>query len=335
VADVLVGAAPDDLALGPVVLRDGLQVGNPPAIQAVEKISMTTLTLGLRTGFAFLGTLILMLPVTWVYMSTAPGRKYNQSLVQALMVLPMVVAGIVVVVQNSLALAFSLAGVVAAVRFRTTLTEARDTVFVFLSIAVGFAAGVQMLMPAVYLSVLFNFVLLFIWRSNFGRVLEPTAMAEWGAPLSAIAAEGDEAVPDRDLILALTPKKAALLSNRFDRVRKTLGSNAKQPRYNAVVTIRATDIDEAQRAAEKALEDGTKRWRLDETVTNVGKPSELFYLVRTRKSIPANMLVTEIRRLAGVHIVAAEVEVADAVTVEAAEQKERRKREQALAVEGE
>ena len=73
-----------------------------------------------------------MLPVTWVYMSARPGQGHNQSVVQALLVLPMIVAGIVLIVSNSLALAFSLAGVVAAVRFRTNLSDARDVVFIFL-----------------------------------------------------------------------------------------------------------------------------------------------------------------------------------------------------------
>jgi len=44
------------------------------------------------------------------------------------------------VVQNSLALTFRLAGVVAAVGFRTTLRDVRDVVFIFLVIAMGFAA---------------------------------------------------------------------------------------------------------------------------------------------------------------------------------------------------
>jgi len=63
--------------------------------------------------------------------------------VQVLIVLPMIVAGVVLIVSNSLALAFSLGGVVAAVRFRTNMSDSRDIVFIFLAIAVGFAAGVQ------------------------------------------------------------------------------------------------------------------------------------------------------------------------------------------------
>src|SRR5665811_2050081 len=96
-----------------------------------------------------------------VYMSARPsGGQHNQNVVQTLIILPLVVAGIVYIVQNSLALAFSLAGVVGAVRFRTTLRDTRDLVYIFLSIVVGFAAGVQALAVGALLSMFFNFVLI-------------------------------------------------------------------------------------------------------------------------------------------------------------------------------
>src|SRR5262249_25074870 len=163
-------------------------------------------------------------------------REFSQSIVQTLLIMPLVVAGVVLVVRNSLALAFSLAGVVAAVRFRTTMSDARDIVFVFLAIGVGFAAGVQTLTVAALLSVIFHFVLVLIWRTDCGRnVLEPTAASQWAEPLGDLARKaGAEAVPDRDLVLALTPKKVEALADRFKRVRDLLGPAGKQPRYNAV-----------------------------------------------------------------------------------------------------
>ena len=54
--------------------------------------------------------------------------EYDQSLINTILVLPMVVTGIVIIVQNSLALAFSLAGIAGAVRFRNSL-KARATLF--------------------------------------------------------------------------------------------------------------------------------------------------------------------------------------------------------------
>ena len=50
------------------------------------------------------------LPVSWVYMAVRSGEEYDQSLVNTIIVLPMVVTGIVIIVQNSLALAFCAGG---------------------------------------------------------------------------------------------------------------------------------------------------------------------------------------------------------------------------------
>jgi hypothetical protein len=169
-------------------------------------------------------------------------------------------------------------------------------VFIFLAIAVGFAAGVQVLSVAVMLSVLFNFMVLFIWRYDFGRsVLDPSPSAQWTEPLSELAKKNGADVPDRDLVLALTPKKVDVLAERFNRINKMMGSNGSKPRYNAVATIQTTKITEAQRKVENALDDATKRWRLDEVITNTGKPSSLHYLVKTRRSVGRDGLITAIR----------------------------------------
>ncbi len=151
--------------------------------------------LAISTALICFGTLALMLPVSWVYMSTKRTPRHNQSVVQALIILPIIVAGIILIVRNSLALAFSLAGVVSVLRFRTTLTDVRDIMFIFLGIAVGFAAGVQVLMVAVILSVVFNFVLLLTWRYDFGRsVLEPTAAIAVGRAAEQAGAAAERRV---------------------------------------------------------------------------------------------------------------------------------------------
>jgi hypothetical protein len=224
----------------------------------------------------------------------------------------MVVAGIVFMVQNSLALAFSLAGVVGAVRFRTTLRDSRDLVYVFLSIVVGFAAGVQSLAVGAVVSIVFNFVLIITWRYDYGRnMLMPTASAQWSRPLQALASPtGDHQIPDRDLMLSLTPEKANALADRFDRVRDTIGKK-KKARYNSVLTVTTDNVPGAQGKIEQTLDKMTKRWDLDEVVTNVGKPSELYYLVRLKKSVPREVLLTAIHESAGDVIASADVETGE------------------------
>jgi hypothetical protein len=327
---LLTGDRLQHLAKAPAaLLRDSITAAQS---QAPPADLVARATFGLSTAFILLSTLALMLPVTWVYMSARSAQGHNQSVVQVLIVLPMIVAGVVLIVSNSLALAFSLGGVVAAVRFRTNMSDSRDIVFIFLAIAVGFAAGVQDITIALTLSCIFNFVLVVLWRYDFGRtVLEPTASSQWAEPLGDLAGKdhGGNIVPDRDLVLALTPKKVEALAERFDRVRVLLGRNGKKPRFDAVLAVTTTELEGAQKHIEKALNDVSKRWKLDEVVTNVGKPSELYYLVRQRKSVTRDAMVTAIRSGSNGFIDQANVEIGDALAKEAGEVRQERKKAEA------
>src|SRR5713101_3624468 len=111
---------------------------------------------------------LVALPVAWLYILTRQKKGFRQSLVQTLIMLPLVVGGVVVLVKNSLMLAFSLVGIVAAVRFRNTLEDSKDAVYIFLAAAIGLAAGVD---PPVALavSIMFNAAILLLWYSDFGR----------------------------------------------------------------------------------------------------------------------------------------------------------------------
>jgi hypothetical protein len=107
--------------------------------------------------YAMASTLVLMLPVSWVYRAIHTDSIYDHSIDTTTLVLPAVVAGIVTVVQHSLALAFSLAGIVAGVRFRRALSDTFDTLFILSSIGVGIAAGIKSIEVAVVLTVFFNY----------------------------------------------------------------------------------------------------------------------------------------------------------------------------------
>ena len=293
----------------PQLLQDGLNA------QPLTQVVFGPGSLGalfITTSLILLAIIALMLPVSWVYMSARNAPGHSQDVAQTLIILPLVVAGIVSIVQNSLALAFSLAGVVAAVRFRTKLETTRDVVFIFLAIGIGFAGGVQLLALGAMLSVAFNFVVLFTWRYDFGRsALVPTAAAQWSEPLESLAVTNGNAVPDRDLLLALTPGKLEARGPRFDRVRQVVGPG-KKPRYNAVLSITSDKVADAQVILQKVLDKLTKRWVLDEVVTHEGKPSEVYYLVRVGKSQTSADLTAAIRQRAGDRVGAVDLELGDA-----------------------
>jgi hypothetical protein len=295
------------------MLADGLTSAKDAVIAGPPV--QTGFELALTTFLVLASTLALMLPVSWVFMSARRARDFDQSVVQTLIVLPLIVAGIVLVVRTSLALAFSLGGIMAGLRFRTITQDVRDIVFIFLGIGVGLAAGVQSLIVAATLSITFNFVVLVIWRYDFGRsnVLEPTAGALWAAPLADLA-ERDlvDGVPDRDIVLAISPKRAALLAKRFARVHDLLGPTQKKPRFNAVLSLTTDSVAAAQPRIELVLDSLARRWRLDQVITTEGKPSEMYYLVGIRKLVEHDRFITAIREGCGETILSVEVEIGDA-----------------------
>ncbi|TDG15943.1 DUF4956 domain-containing protein [Seongchinamella unica] len=120
--------------------------------------------------FSMLGAVLLMLPVSWIYKGIHRDGDHDESLDETTLILPAVVAGIVMVVQHSLALAFSLAGIVAGVQFRRALSDTFDTLFIFVAIAVGIAAGIKALDIALVLTVFFNIATLVV--CIFGDGLE-------------------------------------------------------------------------------------------------------------------------------------------------------------------
>lgn len=111
---------------------------------------------------------LLMIPVTWVYMDMRTKEALDQSMVETMLVLPVVVAGIVVVVQNSLPLAFSLAGIVAGVQFRNTLKDPGDSLFILIAIGTGLATGVGAAEVAGVVTLGFSYIFVILWAVDYG-----------------------------------------------------------------------------------------------------------------------------------------------------------------------
>lgn len=117
---------------------------------------------------AIAGALLTALPVSWTYIEVRNQEEYDQSLVETIVVLPIAVTSIIVIVHDSLALAFSLAGVVGAVRFRNTLKSSGDALFVLLAIGIGLASGIGALELAILMSFAFNYCFLVLWTTDYG-----------------------------------------------------------------------------------------------------------------------------------------------------------------------
>jgi hypothetical protein len=223
----------------------------------------------LTIGLVLLGALVMVLPIAWVY-TFVRRLRYDRSLVHSLIMLPPVVAGTVMVVKNSLALAFSLAGIMAAVRFRTTVKDPKDAVHVFLVMAIGLAAGVQALDIALLLSATFAMVVLLLWKYDL------EVYADDDAELLSV---GDSA-----LMLADTPEGR-------DRVRDRMSELAEEIKTDGILLIHTTDPDSARQVAEVVLSEVGKRWIFRDPPRGRNGVYTLEAVVRLRKKkTPVDLL---------------------------------------------
>ncbi len=118
---------------------------------------------------AIIGALLTAIPTSWVYMATRSTEEYDQSLISSIVILPLVVTSIVVVVQNSLALAFALGGIAGAVRFKNSLKSSGDALYILLSVGVGLASGIGAVELAFVMALAFNFCFVLLWITEYGE----------------------------------------------------------------------------------------------------------------------------------------------------------------------
>ncbi|HET7321523.1 MAG TPA: DUF4956 domain-containing protein [Longimicrobiaceae bacterium] len=221
-----------------------------------------------RTGTTLLavaGALLLALPVAWVYMFTKRLR-YDASLVQSVIILPVVITGILMIVKTSLILAFSLAGIVGAVRFRNTLKDPKDAVYVFLVLSIGIAAGVQALDIAFVLSLAFSVIVLGLWKFNVGAIYSN----EYGP-------RGILNIGDRRLMTAQSPAERGEVRERLSEEMEDM----KKP--DGVLLVHTTDPDSARHAVESSLSQIAKDWKVAGVTEGPRGTSTVEFVVRLKK----------------------------------------------------
>jgi hypothetical protein len=215
---------------------------------------------------------------------------------------------VVLLVKNSIALAFSLGGIVAAVSFRNTLRDTKDAVYIFLAIGVGLAAGVQVMSAAAVMSFLFNVVVLVFWYTDFGRApshLEgPRAARRLERSLALANRTGAfVSMLDREILKSMSPEQLAAVAARARRrmdVDKAAVLKVKKP-LDTLVRVQTPEPEVAQRAVEVVLAEQVKDWKFVGTQRDGGGHAVLEYRVRLRKSVPGPVLTGELRSRLGTH----------------------------------
>jgi hypothetical protein len=253
--------------------------------------SLTATTLALTVLLAMAGAALLALPVAWIYALTRQKRGYQQSVVQTLMVLPPLVASVVVLVKYSLALAFGLGAIVAAVRFRNTLDDSKDAVYIFLATAIGLAAAVQLPVAAV-ISVGFNIIVLALWYTDFGKAasfegerarrrLEQTraAMRQTGSFVAMV---------DQELFENMTPQQLELVADRALRRKRREATDEvdddEMQRRDVMLRVKTQDPDASRVEVEGVFDEFLKKWRIGGVVHEQDGTHTVEYLVQLKKT---------------------------------------------------
>jgi hypothetical protein len=231
--------------------------------------------------------LLLVLPLAFTYIRTRTRLKYDHSLVQTVVVLPIVVTAIIVVVQDSLALAFSLAGVVAAVRFRNNLQESGDAVYIFGAIGIGFATGIHAIAVAAMLSLFFVVVELALWKFNLGAGFDD-AFNRLCMPAGATIAAPSLAAP----------------ATGGGNGRKRAVENLDTDMRAVTLRIYTDEMAAARPAIERVLTRDAKLWTASGTEPGDGAAGVLEYRIRPRKSIGLDTLRDNLLREGAPHVIA-------------------------------
>jgi hypothetical protein len=233
---------------------------------------------------AMVGALLLMLPVVWVYVATRKDRKVDHSIVTTITLLPIAVAAILVIVQDSLAVAFSLAGIAGVVRFRNALEDTKDAMYVFGAIAVGLGAGVGALEASTALSVLFNGVVVALWKwNNSPPDIAEIAMGEEGS--------GQDARPSLPRV-AEWLKPAETMKLDTHNAMPTNGHSRRE----GMLRVRAVDDASSRAAVEGVLQALAKRWSLESDEAGLDGAPTLTYQVRLKKRVGSEELLTALHQ---------------------------------------
>ena len=269
----------------------------------------------LFTLLAVTGSLMLLIPGVWVYMIVRQRQGYDESVVHTVVILPVAVTALVIVVQDSVALAFSLAGIVAAVRFRNTLKDTKDAVYIFLAIGTALAAGVQALGIAAMSTIFFNYLVLVMWRFQIGNIY---ADQLGRAPRMAVgdvlagaggtpgAGQGNLTIGP-DVLTALTPESLDEIAERRDRLRQQIEESGKAAKkLTGLLVVVTSSPEDCTEIITQVVSENTLMSNLADIDRQADGTATLEYLVGIDRDADGSALIDTLRHLTGRCVLAAQ-----------------------------
>lgn len=132
--------------------------------------------------------------VAFTYERTYEGMSYSRGFVQAMVLSALVAAMLMMAIGDNLARGLGIMGTMALVRYRTSIRDPRDMVFMFAALAVGLATGVRSYPAALFGTVAFCGAAALLQWSPFGRRLRYDGMLRFWLPRTGATGEEVRAV---------------------------------------------------------------------------------------------------------------------------------------------
>ncbi len=272
----------------------------------------------LHVVIAMVSALLFSIPVAWIYTLTHKKKGWKQGTVQSMVILPVVIAGIVVLLKYSLPLAFGMAAIVAAVRFKSSLNDTRDSAFMLCGIGMGLSAGVVPEIAGV-LSFVFSAVVVAMWYTDFGRA--PAALegklaeATLERALEHASRTGTfVARMDDEVFKSLAPDQLEAIADRAWRRRmRNAPDLADENRsvthedYSSLLRVRTASPDKLREAIEGEFASLFRRWRFGDVLHEEDGLHTVEYAVELGSTVTPGVVSDTLRSVGGTYLVRLEL----------------------------
>ncbi len=119
--------------------------------------------------FALLLSFFLATVIALTYRYTFRGLNYSKDLFQAIVLISIIAAMIMMAIGDSLARGLGILGALAIIRFRFRFTNPKNIIYIFASLAVGISSGVHGFSIAIAGTGVFTFISFILYLSPFGK----------------------------------------------------------------------------------------------------------------------------------------------------------------------
>ena len=137
----------------------------------IRNISDLTTRASIIEGFAAIVlSFVLSLIITYLYKKTHKSGRYSQSFVHTIIIMSVVVAIIMIVIGNNIAVAFGLVGAFSIIRFRSAMSDPKDIAFIFFGMAAGISCGLGFYLLAIVFTIMLSVLIYLLYAFDYGGI---------------------------------------------------------------------------------------------------------------------------------------------------------------------